>query len=204
MAGLDPILPYRDENAGLEAIEFRQQNSVGRFPSGKQAGLQSARKALGNITNAGKAAGPRKAVIAPVEAIRKSTATTSRSVDKDELEDDADARLDALVRGGLERPMGMVHDEQQATREVALMEVGAVDVARHGAGVLKRAAGLCGSVRGVEEARRRAAVDAVFSCPFDSGVDRDMFEREELVEGAEDILGVLDDDLCNLGDVVLP
>ena len=200
----DPILPYRDENA-LE-IEFsRQPNSVGRFPSGKQkAGLQSTRKALGNITNAGDALGPRKAVFAPVSTA-DATSRSTRTVDKDELGDDADARLDELVRGGLERPMGMVHDEQQATREVALMEVGAVDEARHRAGVLGRAAGLCGSVRGVEEARRRAAVDAVFSCPFDTGVERDVFyEREELVEDAEDALGVLDDDLCNLGDVVLP
>ena len=198
----DPLLPFVDTFVG-NAENFgnvQRPISVSGKPTfkSKQAGLQSARKALGNITNNGSAVGSRKAVFAAENAAQSSS------------QQQKDVRLEDLVRGGVERPMGATFDEQEARREMSLMDVGTVDAAGHRARVVERAASLCKSLS-VGGARRRALIDAVFSVSTPDAMPAFREAEDGRGRGADELVMSRDEndarDLVSkleIGDIYLP
>ena len=173
---------YQDENSVLLGQPTGENlKPLPGFGGGKRA-LSGSRRALGNITNnnggvqSAKQAVSREVSGDPRERETNTGPTTSTSGRKGTHEA---ACIDELMRGGVERSAGMGWDEQQALREMELMDAGVVDVAGHDALLRARVAGLCKSVQGTEEARRREAIDAAI---YGFGDD------SEIVEGMRDEL----------------
>ncbi len=170
---------YQDENSVILGQPTGENlMSLPGFGGGKRA-LPGSRRALGNITNNN--GGVQSAKQAVFREVSADTSTGNGDMSRPDTSGRTyeAACVDELMRGGMECSAGMGWDEQQAVREMELMDAGVVDAAGHEAVLCSRAVSLCKGVQGTDEARRREAIDAVV---------RGFGDDSEFVEGMREEL----------------
>lgn len=174
------IQAYQDENSVILGQPTGENlKSLPGVGGGKRA-LSGSRRALGNITN------NNGGVQCAKQAVFREVSTDPSVGNRDISRPDTSGRtyeeacIDELMRGGVECSAGRGWDEQQAVREMELMDAGAVDAAGLEAVLCSQAISLCESVQGTDEAHRRRVIDAVVH-----GVGGDSEFMEEMRDDLE-------------------